>query len=208
MQWLDANRVVVRSKRLSFLMRAAALVLPRSFMSSFWTTVGRTIYVPEMATFATIGLGLLVHEAFHVNEHVRRGWASRVTRMILYVSPQCLSIPLALLFLSLGMGFWSVMAAILLLPWPSPARWREEADAVIASRVVIRRAGLEVHPTTTRLMLAYMAPIIAGPGYLWASWSVAAVERRMVDAVERERATGSTRIPRVDAFIRLLEVIR
>lgn len=103
----------------------------KEYMSSFTTTLGRTVYFPSRKFFessADRSFTILSHEFVHLWDAKQRGiWFG-----VSYLLPQVLAVPL--FFASLLGLFWStwtllflVASGICLLPWP--AKWRSDWES-------------------------------------------------------------------------------
>lgn len=121
-----------------------ALVRPfnRRFMTSFTTTIGKTVYFPSRAhyqesparTFTT-----LAHEFVHLTDDEKHGVWFKVS----YLLPQLLALPalvasvIALVFTSWA---WAAVVGsfLLALPWPSPWRAKWEARGYTMTLAVIQ----------------------------------------------------------------------
>lgn len=121
----------VRFKDESFWQRVIGLLLffNKAYMTSFTTTLGRTVYFPSRAHYEAVPLRTLTtlaHEYVHAWDHNKHGfWFS-----LSYLLPQLFAAPLlavGAVGLVFSSWFWaSVVAGLLcLLPWPSPwrAKW-------------------------------------------------------------------------------------
>jgi hypothetical protein len=133
-------------KRSSKLMRAlyiASLMFlwNRRFMTSYTTTIGRTMYIPkDPLNFGSDGihdLALLNHELQHIKDSMAQG---RAQWMLFYLAPQIFSL------CAVG-GFWyrpALLCLLFLLPWPSPFRVWAESRGYAISLATYARAGFEV----------------------------------------------------------------
>jgi len=52
-------------------MRLLGRVMPKRFLTDFWTTLGRTIYVPDHVSDAFLYPSMVAHECTHVDQYIR-----------------------------------------------------------------------------------------------------------------------------------------
>lgn len=86
---IDKYRVKLVPKKDSAFMRVlgklAALIGNKSFMTNFWTTIGRTIYYPVGVQLPFVHVGVLEHELVHVKQWDKWGPLMSISYMLLPV---------------------------------------------------------------------------------------------------------------------------
>lgn len=134
------------TKKDSLLMRLIGFLLspfnPR-FLSSYWTTIGRTIYVPWRSADVLEDMGspqwvrknrrVIAHELVHVAQFERWGL---LVMALLYLGPSPFVAILAPVLLVLGVP-WFVLLAVFVLLAPLSVglawgRWRVEREAYLS----------------------------------------------------------------------------
>lgn len=118
----------------SWLMKLIGMILffnPR-FMTSFITTIGKTIYFPSKAHLEEVpessNVGVLCHEYMHIRDYDR--WS--IWFFLAYMFPLTL-LPLAIAMLFVYWPVALVLIALCLAPLPSPGRMYFELRGYIMS---------------------------------------------------------------------------
>jgi len=119
----------------------------KKYMTGYWTTIGRTIYVPtkydadeDWAQQSWIDRHepVLSHEMIHVEQYDRRG---SLLHYMMYLGPSPFLLPVTLLCLIVGWSLAALIAGgltIALLPLSvglAYGRWRTEREAYQVSRM-------------------------------------------------------------------------
>jgi len=127
----------------SMLMRTIGFILKPfnpTFMESYITTIGATIYVPENFLQQSQEIGMLEvlgHETQHIIDYTK----NRVVFVLGYLFPQCLA-SLSLLaffgFLNPWMWLW-FLALLFLAPLPAPGRYLFELNGYRTSILIVRK---------------------------------------------------------------------
>ena len=135
--------VRVVEKKTSKLMKLLSIILffNRGFMISYVTTIGKTVYWPDLESIwrSPSNLGTMMHETQHAHD----GSRFKVIYELFYLLPQILGILAVLAFLAILLGPWWLLPLVMLLaalPIPSWGRmfWEVRGDACgIAYRVWI-----------------------------------------------------------------------
>lgn len=109
-----------------------------SFMTRFWTTIGNTIYKPTIDA-GNKGWITVFHEVAHIRQHKREN----IGHSLLYLSPQIFSVPAVLLMFLLGLGWFSLLGLLFLLPFPAYFRYRKELEGYKISLAAneLRKSG-------------------------------------------------------------------
>lgn len=141
----------ILKKSESVLMKMIGLILkpfnPR-FMSTYITTIGKTIYVPDrfLQDEETRCLGILAHETQHIIDHQKNPvWFS-----LSYLFPQCLAaLSVFGLFGFLNpLMFLFLLALVFLAPLPAPFRYQWELNgyrvSILLGRVLHRYSPSEM----------------------------------------------------------------
>lgn len=123
---VSTEKVEIRFKCDSLLMRLAGKVMGQTFVEQVTTTIGGTVYFPNpewVAQNYERSWMTLSHELVHVEDYRRLGLAKPLF-LVAYAFPQVLSL-LALL----GFAFqsWWFLGCLLFLA-PMPAPWRKRAE--------------------------------------------------------------------------------
>lgn len=135
---LSANGVSVRLKRKrdSVLMTILGKILffNRSFMSRYYTTIGRTLYTPDHCFDydSPYSIDIVAHEAVHVAMSKKYP----ILFGLIYLFPQCLALLALLAFLPFQGSLWFLLALLFLLPWPAPGRTVLEKWGYLMSLIV------------------------------------------------------------------------
>src|SRR5271166_3790074 len=93
----------------------------KTFMTSFWTTIGNTTYCPTDPVALQDQWIVLMHEGKHVVQQKSMG-------LLLYFFLYLFPLSLSPLFFLMGFLFWPmfILAAVTLAPLPAP--WRKDAE--------------------------------------------------------------------------------
>lgn len=134
-------QIALKSK--SWLMKLIGVVLKPfnpDFMSSYITTIGRTIYVPEdfFQEDPRQCLSVIAHETQHIIDYQK----NPVLFTVGYLFPQCLSLISLLAFLGIFFKFlvfsYFFLALGFLAPIPAPYRYKSELNGYRVSVLVGR----------------------------------------------------------------------
>lgn len=143
-----------------------------TFMTSYITTIGLTIYTPDPFK-GPRGLAILEHELQHIAD------ARALPRPLWslgYLFPQCLAL-LALL------AFWSpwwLLALLALGPWPAPFRVNAEFRAYRKQLIVLRNNGIHVSSSNVDAL----KETFCGWRYFRMSWSWEGLRRRFMQVID------------------------
>lgn len=122
--------VTIKTKSQSLLLKLISPVIKVLFnprIEEYIQTIGKTIYVPEtfMKGQTANVLSVISHECRHAMDYSN----SPVQFVLSYGFPQIFAIPLVLLLLLFGCGWWALLGLLLLLPLPAPWRYLHELRA-------------------------------------------------------------------------------
>lgn len=120
------DRLTIKFKNESSFMKLLGRILffNKSFMTTFTTTIGNTIYFPneDYINGSNGGIVTVAHEYMHTQDNKRLGFLYN----ILYLFPQILFLCcIPLLFLC---GVWALLCLVFLLPLPAYGRMKLELN--------------------------------------------------------------------------------
>jgi len=148
-----------------------SLVGNDKFMSSFWTTVGYTVYIPDQRP-DDLDYQVIWHEGRHAMQSKR---LTRIGMGFLYLLPLSL-IPLVVL--GAIFSVWALVAfPVLLLPLPAYFRMKLEMQAYRTTLVAMAVAGDRVGDVT------WIEDQFTGPNYYFMWPFTLDVKRRLLDAI-------------------------
>lgn len=149
-----------------------------AFMTSYWTTIGTTVYAPNIAMFYKISqIPVYAHELVHVYDWHRLGGVKFV---LCYLFPQWLSI-FSLFSLFAFINSWFLLFLVFLLalaPWPSFGRSKLEVRGYafqimidnISYGVKIENLG-KILVSIKKAAKVYSRHAFTSPAYYFMSWS-------------------------------------
>jgi len=132
-----------------------------TFMTSFVTTIGETIYWPNEASTARPSASeIFIHECVHIYDEKRVGSAPF---KLGYLFPQILALPMLLLLFVLTWKIVVPLALLCLLPWPAPFRAAFERRAYFVSM----RVGYELYGIDPGFSGPHYAKNFKNSSYYW-----------------------------------------
>jgi hypothetical protein len=131
------------------------------FKTSFVTTIGDTIYLPNKEYVNRASASeVFIHECTHIHDEKEMGSA----RFKLgYLFPQILVLPMLLLLFVLTWKIVVPLALACLLPWPAPFRAKAERHAYFVSM----RVGHALHNVDPELSGPHYAKNFKNSSYYW-----------------------------------------
>lgn len=159
--------IQIKDKNSSWLMktlnRIVSIFNPR--FDRYITTIGTTIYTPTgfMDKNPVRTLETISHETRHVMDFKQHP----ILYVLGYGFPQILAIPLLILLLVLGCGWWSLFALALLAPIPSYWRYKAELRAYRTSLLL----GKHVYKLSDKELQATKDWIVMQMTERWYYWA-------------------------------------
>lgn len=124
----------------------------KTYMKSFWTTIGYTIAQPT-----TKNWHVLLHEGVHI---VQAKKYSRLLFSFLYLFPQIFAL---LAIFAPILSWWWLLALLFLLPLPAPFRMYFELEAYRVTLLLVKLLS----DTSTDVALRHLVKEFTGPNYFF-----------------------------------------
>jgi len=165
-EWAELQGVEIKYKDESLFMKALGLLLSfnKTFMTSFTTTIGSTIYFPSRKWLAERNpettIAIVAHEVTHVMDSRMLGTLRYVTK---YLAPQLGALGALGAFGAIWGGPWFLLflgCLVCLAPWGSSGRTQLELKGYATSMAVAAWLG---HPYSSPP--AWVAKQFSGPNY-------------------------------------------
>ncbi len=150
-----------------------------AYMTQFWTTIGYTVYRPDLAGMSNDEWKVMWHEGRHA---LQAKSLTRVLMGFLYLLPLSL-VPLVAIGAIFSL-WWLVPTALLLLPLPAYFRMRLEMQAYRTSMVADYASSPTGHIFRTTAAAQFMVDHFTGPNYYYMWPFRKDVQRRLMSAVD------------------------
>ena len=189
-------KVRLVEKKTSTFMKMIAVILffNKSFMTNYITTIGRTIYWPDLEERRKSSPESFFRTFFHETQHGHDAAVFNLFFFVSYLSPQVFVLLMLLTFLAFVNGWWflALFAFPLILPIPSyfRAHWEFRGSSCNIAYLIWKEGGVSDGYKD------HLVKRFKGPDYYF-MWPFPKSVRRKLDKIEeRIRAGKLTKVQR------------